>query len=256
MKKALIGIGVAMIAVVACESERMSALPQYGEISVALSGGPSVDAQTKSSELSSEEAAGYNICLYDSSDKLLVEDEFADFGTVPLAFGTYSVSAENLTEEEASAANGGFGTMRLCGSTKVTLSNEAPSATAVVDCKVANAAVSVVFDETLYDADGKCRFEELTVTVTSEGGRSLAVTQSGTEVWLKPGDAAYTVSGKFINTGKTVSVSNRLTLDAGDKVELTVGADQEKGQFMSSVSFSVDSAVDEIKDTGEFNPYE
>ncbi len=149
-KKLLCAISLAYMAV-ACNSLDKDALVQYGEISVAL-GGPKLEVTTKAETISptSPEAADYSVSLYDSAGQLKYSAQYNEFGTRKLTLGTYYVTAENCTAAEAESANDNKGCMRLFGRSKdITLSSDKLTATATIDCTVANARVAVSIDSSV-----------------------------------------------------------------------------------------------------------
>lgn len=242
---------------VACSTEVEETL-QYGQLSVALSGEPEVEVVTKAAELLGQTdpaAADYMVRIYDSSDALQYEASYSTFEAQRLPLGTYYVTAENCTE---AAAEEGNGKMRLYGrSADVNLTADALSKTATVDCAVANAKVSVRFDESV-----EGRFTNLKVTLNGGTERETPVviaeteTDVVTEVWFNPSQLTYSITGTFTGSGmnKAVNISNTVSLEAKNNILLLVKVNLDNGQLMPSIT--VDTQLDDPTEIpGEFNPY-
>ena len=246
------------IMAVACTQKADEPL-QYGELSVALSGEPTVEVVTKAPqtlEQTAEEASAYVVRIFDSSnDSMKYEETYDAFETQRLPLGTYYVTAENCTETQAEEGNG---KMRLYGcSEEVTIAPETLTPTAIVNCVVTNAKVSVEFDES-----GAGRFAGLQVTLaggtTPDRSLTIAQTEAGviTETWFNPSSLTYTISGTFTGSGMTkpVEIVKTITLEAKNNIKLLVRVNLENGQL--SPSIKVDTDIDNLQETTEeFNPY-
>jgi hypothetical protein len=231
---------------------------QYGQLSVALSGEPTVDVVTKAPETllpTDENASAYMVRIYDSADAMKYESSYSAFEAQKLPLGTYYVTAENCTEADAESGNG---KMRLYGrSSDVNLTADALFQTATVSCTVANAKVSVQFDESVAG-----RFTGLQVALSGGTTRKdpVVISQTDakvvTETWFNPSKLTYTISGTFTSGGqnKEVNVSKEITLQAKNNVLLLVKVNLENGQLVPSVT--IDTQIDDIKEIPEeFNPY-
>ena len=257
MKNKFLTIAALSLMTVACTRNADEPL-QYGDLSVSLSGEPEVEVVSKASETlqqTDQAAAGYMVRIYDSADALKYESAYSAFEAQRLPLGTYYVTAENCTE---AAAEEGNGKMRLYGrSQDVTLTVEALSQTATVNCTVANAKVSVQFDESV-----KNRFSDLKVTLSGGTERKSAIviaeTETGvvTETWFNPSELKYTISGTFTASGmnKPVEISKKIDLKAKNNLLLNVKVNLENGQLMPSLT--VDTQIDDLTEIPEeFNPY-
>lgn len=259
MNKILTPLAIAFMAV-ACTSKVDEPL-QYGRLSVALSGEPSVEVVTKAEALdkTSEDAKDYTVSIYDKSaaSEPKYSATYFDFATQTLPLGTYYVTAENCTESEAESAESGKGKKRIAGqSADVTLAADALTGTATVNCTVTNALVSVKFDASV---DG--RFSDLKVTlVGGTTSKTVTVAQTATDVvtgnWFNPQTLTYTISGTFIGSGmnKPVSLSKSIELVAKNNIQLLVKVNLENGLLTPAVT--VDTSIDDpTVENGEFNPY-
>lgn len=254
--KILTAAALALMAV-ACTQKAEEPL-QYGELSVALSDEPSVEVLSKAPEAllpTDKEASSYMVRIYDSAHALKYESVYSAFEAQKLPLGTYYVTAENCTEADAEAGNG---KMRLYGrSSDVILIADALFQTATVGCTVANAKVSVQFDQSVQG-----RFADLKVSLDGGTARTaplvISETETGvvTETWFNPSELTYTISGTFTASGmnKAVNISNTISLEARNNVLLLVKVNLENGQLMPSVT--VDTQIDDLTEIPEeFNPY-
>lgn len=258
MNKKILTAAALALMTVAC-TQKVEQPLKYGQLSVSLSGEPSVEVVTKATALdqTSEDAKDYTVRIYDKTDApgLKYEASYYEFATQTLPLGTYYVTAENCTEAEAETGNG---QMRLAGkSADVTLSADALTGTATVECAVTNAKVSVQFDASVAG-----RFSDLKVTLSGGTTRAEAITVAETvsdvvtETWFNPSALTYTISGTFTGSGmnKEVNLSKSIELAAKNNIMLLVKVNLENGQLTPSVT--IDTTIDEpTVENGEFNPY-
>lgn len=259
MKRKFIGVAAALFAVAACNSEKMEDAPlQYGEISVSLAGEPSVEVLSKATALTEDEAADYNVSILDSSRETVYGPvKYSAFETQRLPLGTYHVAAESCTEADAETqdAADSYGCMRLAGETGVVLSAENLAPEVTVECAVANALVTVEFDESVSG-----RFTDLQVALVS-GTRTETIEENGTvkKAWFNPTDEfRYQITGVFTQTGKNVSVisSSSLVLEAKSNLKLLVKVNLENGQITATPTIMVDTDLGQEESVTEnFNPY-
>ncbi len=252
MKRIFFSVMSIVLVAVSCNKISEEHL-EYGEISVKLTDDVSVDVVSKVfTELTPEEAASYNVSIYDAGDVLQYGPvEYASFQTQRLPVGTYYVVAESCSETEAEF---GKGVLRLAGrSADIVLSPENLSQTATVECTVANAMVTVAFDESV-----EGRFTDLKVVLSnSDESRTLTVNESDgqTEMYFNPTTLRYVISGTFTQNGKEVSVDKTQVLEAKSNLKLVVKVNLENGQ-VSMPSISIDTTLDTINVVEEeFNPY-
>lgn len=257
MKKILTLAALASIAV-AC-STKVDEPVQYGTLSVSL-GEPSVEVVSKAAETTldpaSEEAKNFTVSILNNAHQQMYSKTYFEFQTQTLPLGTYYVTAENMTEVAAEVGNG---QMRLYGrSADITLSKTQLTQTATVNCTVANAKVSVAFDESV-----EGRFDGLQVVLAGGTTENRAVTVAHTttgvitETWFNPSSLTYIISGTFksADAGKEVSITNTIELEAKDNVKLVVKLNLENGQVLVP-TITYDTTLDDPTEIeGEFNPY-
>lgn len=258
MKKFILSLVSLAAMVSACNTVMIEQPDQCGELSVSLFDEPGVEVVTKAPEALSptdDEASKYTVRIFNASDEKLYEATYKAFETQTLALGSYYVTAENCSE---AAAETGNGTMRLFGkSDNVTLSADALTGTATVNCTVTNAKVSVKFDESVKD-----KFSGLQVTLSGGTTRTKAITVAQTatdvvtETWFNPSALTYTISGTFTGSGmsKDVSISDDIELKAKNNILLVVKVNLENGQLVPAVT--IDTELDNlVEEDATFNPY-
>lgn len=268
MKKAFLSLMIVSFIAVSCNTVKIEDPVRYGKLMVSLAGEPSVEADTRADDytaLSQQEAAGYNIYICTNEDGTGVVEgpfeysELAD-GIMEIQVGDYYVKAESHTEQEADDQN----VMRLSGVSgcvKVTESEEPAGAT--VNCDIANALVTVVFDESVYDDNGDCRFTGLKVSLNAtdgsdknaEVGAPVSYDDKGIDNYFNPCKLTYSISGTYKATSNDISFEDdEHQLEAGTHIKLVVKVNLENGQL--TVSHDVNTSITEAEDSEQgFNPY-
>lgn len=251
-----------------CNSAMIEDPVQYGTLSVSLAGEPEVDVVTKGTELSATEAADYDVAVCSDSWCENTVSGPVKYSSLAEGFvlqeGTYYVWAQSCSEKAAEVGNG---CMRLEGTSSAVEVKAGITARAELECKVANAKVTVAFDSSVAE-----NFENgfLTVTltqVTSDPNRILTATDYGKEnvFWFNAGSIVnYAISGTT-KTGKVVSGSGCInkSSDTGvsnpfaakDNYLLNVSVKQSTDGSLT-LSASVDTMVEKGDDINAgFNPY-
>lgn len=257
MKNCFTGAMAVLVLAVACQTEKIESAPEYGTLDVAICAESSFDVVVKSpTQLNPTDAASYNISIFDGSDaKKYGPVEYSAFEARVLPMGTYYVTAENYTLEEAESGNG---KMRLAGrSEDIVLSASAISQTATVACEVANARVNVAYDSSV---SGKFTGLKVELSGGSTAGRKLTVNETAagqkTELWFNPSTVTYTITGTFTPTGKSMTLTGTRTLAAKDDVNLLVKLNLDNGEITGSPVITVDVSMNAATSVEEeFNPY-
>lgn len=253
-------ISAALLAV-SCNTVRIQEPVQYGTLAVSLSGDPVIEVVSKADEtLTSAQAAGYNVAVYTSADcsgtPVVGPVRYSELTSpVVLPAATYYVWAESCTAAEAEAGNG---TMRFEGVSEAVEVTPGFASTATVGCTVANAVVTVNFDDSV---DGK--ITDLKVTLVRETpSRSVEVAYSDDakqQVWFNAESTVrYTISGTSAITGQPLSGDGCTgilpVLKARNNVQLNVRVASTDGKL--TVSADIETSVPETTVNPEgFNPY-
>ena len=263
MKKAF--LYMMAIVTASCNDVRIEAPEDYGELSVVLAGEPVVDVVSKaSSELTADQAKDYYIAVYSdpecTGDPVVGKTKYSELSNpILIPAGTYYVWAESC---ETGIAENENGCMRLAGTSEAVVVRAGFSESAIVDCSVVNAKVSVAFDSSVA---GKFKDNALTVTLKrTDPSRTLDAqySEGGKEFWFNAGSLVkYEISGISALTKETVTATGTITgtgeggkLAAKDNIQLNIKAVSSNG--ILTLESSVDTDIEKGNIIGSFNPYE
>lgn len=238
---------LAIIAALAAGCQTLDIHQSMGSLSVSLE--PEVNVEVKACD--ENETPKYIVSVTSASavSGLLYQSAFKDFKPLSLPMGTYTVSAENCTADEAVS---GYGHKRLFGTKDVKLSYENPNQTVNLDCVLVNSLISIIFDPSVTGV-----FDDLKVTVKS-GTRSVEIKEGDAvrEAWFNPAKISWTISGVSNKTGKTVSQEGNRTLEARQNLKITVKVTYSDGMISGPPDISIDSEISEVKEhKNDINPY-
>lgn len=220
-----------------CASEKLPSSETGGLISVTLC----AEAQTKTYvPLEPQESASYTVAVFNEDGSPAVINgtetpvpavDYASFQPVEVHMpGTYYVTAESCTEEEAEVGNG---CPRYAGrSEDFTLNISNISQNADVMCSQSNAMVTVVFDQSVSG-----RFQNLLVQLVSDDNQERIVTISESEgdksAYFNPATLNYEITGTYKATesiGTTdIHLKASKELEAKDNIRLVVKLDMTHG---------------------------
>lgn len=242
---------LAIIAALAAGCQTLDIHQSMGSLSVSLE--PEVNVEVKACE--ENDTPNYTVSVTSHSDVsgLPYKSAFKDFKPLSLPMGTYTVSAENCTADEAVS---GYGHKRLMGTKDVTLSYEKPNQTVNLDCVLVNSLISIIFDPSVAEV-----FDNLKVTVksgTGTGTRSVEIKEGDAvrEAWFNPADISWTISGVSKATGKPVSQEGSRTLEAKQNLKITVKVTYSDGMISVSPVISIDSNISTSEENkNDINPY-
>lgn len=240
---------LAIIAALAAGCQTLDIHQSMGSLSVSLE--PEVNVEVKACDENDKDNYIVSITSDSSVSGLPYKSAFKDFKPLSLPMGTYTVSAENCTADEAVS---GYGHKRLFGTKDVTLSYENPNQTVNLDCVLVNSLISIIFDPSVTGV-----FNDLKVTVQS-GTRSVVIKEGDkvSEAWFNPGAISWTISGVSKATGKTVSQEgegNR-TLEARQNLKITVKVTYTDGMISVTPGISIDSNIlESTENKNDINPY-
>ena len=269
----------AALLAVSCNTVSIEEPVQYGTLAVSLSGDPVIEVVSKAAEtLTPDKAANYNIAVYTSADCSgnPVEGTAKKYSEltspVVLPAATYYVWAESCT---AADAESGKGVMRFEGVSPAVEVRPGFASTATVECTVANAVVTVNFDDSVA---GKINGLEVTL-VRETPSRSVKVAYADVagedenenenenenekqqQVWFNAGSIVkYTISGTSAITQQPLTgegcTGTLPTLNVGNNVQLNIKVASDNGVLTVSADVEVETSVPEttVKPDG-FNPY-
>ena len=255
MMKRILTYAAILMAAVSCSSE-LNGPVSFGSLRLALDSDIEIDVATRS-----DETAGpyddYNIHIsgeHTGSDPYELDLVYGE-AQWPLAlpYGLYSVAAESCTEDEAHSLNDGYGAVRFHGVTEdVQIKSPVSEAVPVsVRCTMANAKVSVTFDEGFLsdfeDASVTLAISDRVLTLTSEQASSV---QSYFNVDQQNGSLmTYTVHGSI--DGTPLQYSSTVLLRPAKHARLTFKSNHN-GVLGPQVSVDKEIGTNEIE--GEIVP--
>ena len=265
MRKTFLYMMSAALLAVSCNAVRIEEPVQYGTLAVSLSGDPVIEVVSKAAEtLTPATAANYNVAVYTSADCSgnPVEGTAKKYSEltspVVLPAATYYVWAESCTSDEAESDKG---VMRFEGVSPAVEVRPGFASTATVACTVANAVVTVNFDDSVAG-----KINDLKVTLVREApSRSVVVAYSEDakqqQVWFNAGSIVkYTISGTSAITQQPLTgegcTGTLPELGKGNNIQLNVKVASDNGVLTVSAEVEVERYVPETTVKPEdFNPY-
>lgn len=162
--------------------------------------------------------------------------------TYKLKTGTYTAHAQNYTDEEAEAQNGGYGVPRYFGTEPFEILPLTLTKNALIQCKVANARVVTVLSD-----DFKAYFDESVTSVKiSESSdffvRPLPMLPSSgmIEAYISAGDDAYVeVTTTKIGADSQITYSIPVITDAKACTSYTVSLSVDETTATGGIKFIV-----------------
>ena len=242
---------LAIIAALAAGCQTLDIHQSMGSLSVSLE--PEVNVEVKACDENDTDNYTVSVTSASAVSGLPYKSAFKDFKPLSLPMGTYTVSAENCTAEEAVS---GYGHKRLMGTKDVPLSYEKPNQTVNLDCVLVNSLISIIFDPSVAGV-----FDDLKVTVKSGTGtetRSVEIKEGDAvrEAWFNPAAISWTISGVSKATGKTVSQEDGRTLDARQNLKITVKVTYSDGMISVGPEIIIDKNISKSDENkNDINPY-
>lgn len=239
---------LAIITILAAGCRTLDMHQAMGTLSVSLE--PEVNVEVKACDENAKDNYIVSVTSSEDVSGLPYQSAFKDFKSLSLPMGTYTVSAENCSEDEAV---NGYGHKRLYGTRDVTLSSKSPNQTANLDCVLVNSLISIIFDPSVAGV-----FNELKVSIKS-GTRSVDIKETDAikEAWFNPAEISWTISGTVKKNGNIVSQSNNMRLEARKNLKINVHVTYSNGQISMTPNISINqiSSATEVPVDGT-NPYE
>ena len=262
MNKLLVLAGIAMM-VAACTGND-EAVQEYGQINLTLENSivPDIEVNTRAAnDLTEEEAKNYNIQVFQNGTTKLESTNYMTFKNTTFIFPVgegYTVTAESCTEESAKTANDGTGCVRYFGTSAAFAINTNAVSNATVTCGMANAKISIVYDEIFTQV-----FTGYTVTVYTEADptRRIVFDENGKCI-----DGAYDtvffnidsdnqnlkceVTGTYKGNVRTGTQTIALEAAKWYKINVKTSASGQIG-----LGIAMDDTVTETPEDVEVNPY-
>ncbi|MGN1210190.1 MAG: DUF4493 domain-containing protein [Candidatus Cryptobacteroides sp.] len=250
-----INVILALAALAAISCTRM-AEPEvkYGRLEVSVRSDAEITVSTKASDYDN-----YNVAIFSQDGTIQgTEMKYADFKPIVLPFGTYYVTAENCSGEEAeTVTETGNGRMRLAGKSEdITLDEANWYKSATVACTVVNSRIKAVFDDTVgeYLTGWKVTVYTDAPSTTWNESAPLEIT-SGESYWINVGTTlTYSFTAIFTLTGKEVGTSKTISLGAASDLSLTFNVSSENG-LLEGINISVDESMEDVVKPLPVDPY-
>lgn len=261
MKKLLTLAGIALIAA-ACTNNDEPA-QEYGQINLTLENftTPEIEVDTRAiTDLTETEAKDYNIQVLQNNNVKLEATDYLTFKNTTFIFpigSGYAVTAESCTEDVAKTANGGIGQVRYFGTSAPFEVKTNEVSNVKVTCSMANAKVSINYDEVFSNV-----FTDFTVAVSTEAEPSRVMTFDSNGKCNSTYDAAFfnidsqnpnlkcVVSGTY--KGNVRTATQTIPLEAAKWYKLNIKT-SASGQI--DMSIAVDDTIEEKPQDVEINPY-
>lgn len=226
-----------------------------GAISVNIDASPVVELVTKTDGETASTLSADNFNVYVRSEDVLYREyiykDMPDQIKVPA--GTYTVSADNLTESASLTSNSGWGEVRYFGQSepKAVVAGETPTEYSFT-CTMANTALSINFDSSI-----STYFEDFKVIAYTEDTRKLHYTSETTSAvgYFSPGTLKYTFTGTYMDDTTPMAIDGTKTLDAAKHLHLTFRISEQNGPVGKPV-ITVDSTCDDLNSTITVDPSE
>ncbi|MDO4735429.1 MAG: DUF4493 domain-containing protein [Bacteroidia bacterium] len=242
MKK-IFTLALASIMLFSCSKEEIWTAQETGQLSVNVEEGASIFVETKASV----ETGNFKLKVLQDGTTEKYNGTVAEFSSpMVLPVGTYTVSAENISAEQAIE---GRGAQRLAAKNTSVVVSANETTEIDLTCEMVNSKVSFVFDDTF-----KAAFD-IANTLITESSRGITWSNAAEldkEIaFFEPGELNYTISTK--KDGVDKEYSDKITLTAKTWHKLTVKASTANGQL--SITVSADDEVAEDEQDITVNPY-
>lgn len=261
MKKLLALAGIALIAAACTNNDEP--VQECGQINLTLenSTAPEIEVSTRTvTDLTETDAKDYNIQVLQNGNVKLESTNFLTFKNTTFIFpigSGYTVTAESCTEEVGQSANDGVGQIRYFRTSAPFEVRTNEISNVKVTCTMANAKVSIAYDEVFAQV-----FNGYTVEVSTEAEPSRIITFDSNGKCNSIYDAAFfnidsknpnlkcTVSGTYKGNVRTATQTIQLEAAKWYKLNIKTSA---SGRI--DMGISVDDTVEEKPQDVEINPY-
>lgn len=254
MKKYFI-ITIMLLAAVSCQKSLIQRESE-GRLSLQLENSPVVEALTKASD---DQVSTDNFSVYVSSDDATFTYVYKDMPpviTVPV--GTYTVSAENVTETVALTSPDMWGQVRYAGTSeaKEVVAGINPTQFSLT-CKMVNTAVSVVFGENIDK-----HFKDYKITAYAVDTRKLEYTPANTSGetpavgYFTSGTALnYVFTGIYLIGNEPMTITGSKPLQPATHLHLTFRM-SEQNSTVGKPEIIVDTTCEDLYETITVDPSE
>jgi hypothetical protein len=222
-------LALASLMLLSCSKDSIWNAQEQGQLSVNVEQGASIFVETKAASTDN-----FYLKIVKNGVEVYYKKVSESKSPITLPTGTYTVSAENITAEEALA---GRGKQRLADTKENVTVSANQTNTITLNCVMVNSQVSFAFDETF-----KSAFEMENTQIT-ESSRSIVWSKNATlesEIaYFEPGTLNYTITTKRAGEDKTYT--GQVEMAAKTWHKLTVKASVVNGQL--GITVTADDSV-------------
>jgi uncharacterized protein YcfL len=224
-------LALASLMLLSCSKDSIWNTQEQGQLSVNVEQGASIFVETKAAV----NTDNFYLKIVKNGVEVYYKKVSESKSPITLPTGTYTVSAENITAEEALA---GRGKQRLADTKENVTVSANQTNTITLNCVMVNSQVSFAFDETF-----KSAFDMANTQITESSTRGIVWSKAATldtEIaFFEPGTLNYTITTKRAGEDKTYT--GQVEMAAKTWHKLTVKASVENGQL--GITVTADDSV-------------
>ena len=256
MKKLYIVFLRALLAV-SCQTNIIQKAAE-GTLSLQLDNSPVFEVTTKADQ-SDQKVGADDFNVYVSSDDATFTYVYKDMPSViTVPIGWYTISAENVSMEDARSKPNIWGQVRYAGTTeqKEVVAGLNPT-TFNLTCTMANTALSVVFGENIDK-----HFTDFKITAYTDKSRKLEYTAGNTSGenpavgYFDSGVSLnYVFTGTYLIEGEPMTITGSKTLQPATHLHLTFRMSEQNGS-VGKPEIIVDTRCEDLYETITVDPSE
>jgi hypothetical protein len=254
MRRSALYILTILLAASACNKVVM-APQQMGTVALSLASDVEAVVGTKA-----DNTVDYDSFLVKISGETLIGNRYGQeyvYSEIPdemlIPFGSYFFSAESCTPAQAETSNEGFGCVRYAGTTQKTDIMSTETMGIEIECSMANAKVTLVFDDSFLEdftdpkAELKVDDREIELPDAATAAAKVSYFNVDSENLL-----SYTIYGKI--NGRELSYTNSMSLAAAKWAKIVIKSNHN-GQI-GGPDIIIDSNMDNNSFTELIDPNE
>lgn len=239
-------LALASLMLLSCSKDSIWNAQEQGQLSVNVEQGASVFVETKAAVNTGD----FNLKIVKNGGKVEYNGKVSAFTSpMTLPTGTYTVSAENITAEEALE---GRGAQRLADTQENVTVNANKTTNITLNCVMVNSKVSFAFDETFKSA---FEMENTQITESSRGivwTKNATLDEENEEIaYFEPSTLNYTITTK--RDGEDKTYTGQVEMAAKTWHKLTVKASVVNGQL--GITVTADDSVVAVPGDITVDPY-
>lgn len=262
MKKLALILGTALC-ITSCSKDEMAV--EYGSAKLSIEQGASVFVKGTSTTT----PASDNYIVYTTKESTKIEELSGTYGSlkdksITMPVGTYKIEAYNITKEKAEE---GRGEQRFYGTETLTVTAGSLKEVSLT-CKMANARVSFIFDESfknLFDINNSTTPAKIVATSAANTGRPVEYNNTTTleenndqiayfNVVADNSALNFVITAVRKSDSATKTYEKSINLQAQSWHKITISASTTSGQ--AGIGIVVDESIATVEEPVTVNPYE